>query len=81
MDGLNENSFRLHMFIKLNPSGIKTLYLMLMLMIYLQFWLMGPGFPGLAVSHIKESNCKLMSPEHHFSCQVCNTIVSWELMK
>ena len=32
--------------------------------IRLQFW--PYGSLGLAVSHINESNCKLMSPEHYF---------------
>ena len=36
---------------------------------------------GLAISHINESNCKLMSPEHYFSWQVCNTIASWNSLK
>ena len=32
--------------------------------IHLQF--LGLWVLGLAVSHINESNCKLMSPEHYF---------------
>ena len=36
---------------------------------------------GLAVSFTNESNYKLMSPEHHFSWQVCNTIASWNSLK
>ena len=36
---------------------------------------------GLAVSHINESNCKLMSPEHYFTWQVCNIFASWDSLK
>ena len=31
------------------------------------FTILGLWVLGLAVSHINESNCKLMSPEHYFS--------------
>ena len=37
---------------------------------------MGPG-----TRCFNESNCKIMSPQHYFSCQVCNTIASWDLLK
>ena len=30
------------------------------------FKILDLGVLGLAVSHINESNCKLMSPEHYF---------------
>ena len=48
--------------------------------IHLQFWAyyMGPGtdcFPHQWVQR------KLMSPEHYFSRQVCNTIASWDSLK
>ena len=34
---------------------------------------------GLAVSHINEFNCKLMSPEHYFNDNsASNTIASWD---
>ena len=31
------------------------------------FTILGLWFLGLTVSHINESNCKLMSPDHYFS--------------
>ena len=45
------------------------------------FTIFGLWVLGLAVSHINESNCKLMSLEHYFSLQMCNTIASWDSLK
>ena len=42
------------------------------------FTILGLWVLGLAVSHVIVSNCKLMSQEHFFSRQVCNTIASWD---
>ena len=45
------------------------------------FTIFGLWVLGLAVIHINGSNCKLMSPEHYFSWQVCNTIAFWDSLK
>ena len=45
------------------------------------FTILGLWVLRLAVSHINESDCKIMSPEHYFSWKVYNTIASWDLLK
>ena len=52
----------------LNFSDIVALKVAIFSIIFTSdsFTILGLRVLGLAVSHINESNCKLMSPEHYF---------------